>query len=126
MSPGFLGAGQIASIIGTALPTSSNFFINYAIVQVGQERCRFDERPVQGLALCKPTAYRSCCHLFLVPESLLLCAGTRHCGKSSLAVREAPVLSVHRLWNAVMLACMIVHSLLSVTVAAICIPWHGS
>lgn len=36
-----LDTGQIASIIGTALPTSSNFFINYAIVQVGWESLIF-------------------------------------------------------------------------------------
>jgi hypothetical protein len=36
-----LDTGQIASIIGTALPTSSNFFINYAIVQVRWESLMF-------------------------------------------------------------------------------------
>ena len=80
---------------------------------------------VQAPAACK-------CLLVLLPHncklirSCIFFAGTRHCGKCSLAARDTSALWVHRLWDAVMLMCTIVHSLLSLAMAAMLHPMARS
>jgi hypothetical protein len=113
-SLGCSGTGQIASIIGTALPTSSNFFINYAIVQVGWDSLVFTTA-VLAIFLCharRQPAGRAPLHpwgsvfkmsIALCRLSLLWYVLTSSQDASSLSLHLMHIIIMHSLLS--MLAC---------------------